>query len=137
MRNFISIILLLFCLNLHAEQIEYSTPRYITGGILSFYPGFGVGHAVQGRWLDRGWIYTASEAVIVGATAVGCRGSKYDQDAGGGCVLSGALVFFIARTLEMVDAWSGYGSFVNRMNKKDSGILVDPVNQKLFYSWNF
>ena len=36
--------------------------RFVAGGMLSILPGFGVGHAVQGRWLrDYGWIFTAGQ----------------------------------------------------------------------------
>ena len=41
---------------------EISQTRYIIGGILGTYPiGLGVGHAVQGRWSQMGWIFTAGE----------------------------------------------------------------------------
>ena len=30
---------------------------------------FGIGHAIQGRWLESGWIFTAGELAIIGAFA--------------------------------------------------------------------
>ena len=44
---------------------EGITPfRYVAGGALSIFPGFGAGHAVQGRWWrDYGWVFTAGQAI--------------------------------------------------------------------------
>lgn len=51
---------------------EVSTPRYIIGGILGTYPiGFGIGHAIQGRYSDRGWIFTATEAASLAVVIAG------------------------------------------------------------------
>lgn len=40
---------------------EISTGRYILGGVLSIWPGLGIGQAVQLRYRDRGWIFTVGE----------------------------------------------------------------------------
>ena len=42
-----------------------SQSRYVAGGLIgTFLPfDFGLAHAVQGRYLDRGWIFTVTEAV--------------------------------------------------------------------------
>lgn len=40
--------------------------RYNSGGILSVTSGFGIGHAVQGRWLEKGWIFTTGEIALLG-----------------------------------------------------------------------
>ena len=40
-----------------------SKTNYYAGGALSILPGFGIGHAVQGRWREKGWIFTAGEVV--------------------------------------------------------------------------
>ena len=51
------------------HKIEGISPyRYVAGGALSIFPGFGVGHAVQRRWLhDYGWVFTAGQV----ASAIG------------------------------------------------------------------
>ena len=46
---------------------EVSETNYYLGGVLGVLPGFGIGHAVQGRWKDKGWIFTAGELT----TAIG------------------------------------------------------------------
>ena len=50
---------------------EISKNRYITGGVLGTALGFGIGHAVQGRWLsDKGWIFTSAELVTLGVSFI-------------------------------------------------------------------
>ena len=46
-------------------EVEDMTPfQYVAGGALSVLPGFGLGHVVQGRWLnDYGWVFTAGQVV--------------------------------------------------------------------------
>ena len=41
-----------------------SQGRYIGGGVASIFLGFGIGHAVQGRWKDGGWIHTALQSGV-------------------------------------------------------------------------
>ena len=41
-----------------------SQSKYIGGGIASIFLGWGIGHAIQGRYKDRGWIFTAGGALI-------------------------------------------------------------------------
>lgn len=43
---------------------EIGPARYIIGGILGTILGFGIGHTMQGRWLDDyGWVFTAGSTV--------------------------------------------------------------------------
>ena len=41
--------------------------KYTAGGIVSTSIGFGLGHAIQGRYMQKGWIFTAGELVSLGA----------------------------------------------------------------------
>lgn len=47
-----------------------SKGQYTWGGVTSIIPGFGLGHALQGRYMERGWIFTASELVTFGGGIV-------------------------------------------------------------------
>lgn len=40
---------------------EISTGRHVAGALLALSPGFGAGQLAQGRWLDKGWIFTGGE----------------------------------------------------------------------------
>lgn len=56
--------------NLAKADAESISPfSYVAGGALSVFPGFGLGHMVQGRWLrDYGWVFTAGQTLaLVGA----------------------------------------------------------------------
>lgn len=57
--------------HIELDTEDMSAPRYIGGGLLSIVPGFGVGHAVQGRYASRGVYFTAIEAGIFGALFAG------------------------------------------------------------------
>lgn len=40
---------------------EISTAQHVAGALLALSPGFGSGQLAQGRWLDKGWIFTGGE----------------------------------------------------------------------------
>lgn len=41
--------------------------QYVGGGMTSILPGFGLGHGIQWRYQEKGWIFTASELATLGA----------------------------------------------------------------------
>lgn len=50
----------------NSQQKTISNTTYIVGGIASL-AGFGIGHAIQGRYLENGWIFTLLDVgTIVG-----------------------------------------------------------------------
>lgn len=89
--------------------------RYITGGILSYVVGFGIGHAVQGRWNDQGWVFTAGEsasmvAIIYGIAQMSGRhgfdqGPDQRQRRGENYLVAGLVGLVGFRVWEVVDAW--------------------------------
>src|SRR5689334_6547254 len=97
------------------EDGEISDGRYVGGGLLSIFPGFGVGQAVQGRWSDRGWIFTLGETAAFGLMVYGisqddCFLALYDchddGDDGAGEFVTGLLAFTGFRIWEIIDAWA-------------------------------
>ena len=50
---------------------EISDGQHIGGGLLAIFPGFGLGQAVQGRWLEKGWMFTLGETVFGVAFTIG------------------------------------------------------------------
>src|SRR5262245_55241343 len=63
---------------------EISDGQHIGGGVLAIFPGFGIGQAVQGRWLEKGWMFTLGEAVFGVAFTIGLTnvivGCTFDRD---------------------------------------------------------
>jgi hypothetical protein len=98
------------------EQGEMSTSRYVIGGILGVYPGFGIGHAVQERWSEKGWIFTAGELgslAIVVMGAASCLGEALEdasKDKKGDCtnaaITIGMIGFLGFKIWEVVDIWA-------------------------------
>jgi len=93
---------------------KIGTGRYVTGGVLSIYPGFGIGHAVQGRYAEKGWIFTAGEAAfatiaIIGLGECGMTSAISSQNdcKGNDKILVGLAGFTGFKIWEMVDAWYG------------------------------
>ncbi len=80
--------------------------RRTFGAILAFYPGFGIGHAVEGRYLHRGWIFTLSEA---GSLAIASSGVESCASIEGDCgaVVIGILGFLGFKVWEFVDGIVG------------------------------
>ena len=90
---------------------------YITGGILSYVLGFGIGHAVQGRWTEKGWIFTAGEVASITAILYGVsQANRYDPEysygshdhqnrRGRNYALAGIVGLLGFRVWGVVDAW--------------------------------
>ena len=88
-----------------------SQGRYIGGGVASMFLGFGIGHAVQGRWLEGGWVHTALQSgtlvVFMGVlwfTGLQLHFGEVDSRSitatvGLGLVLSGLKIW------ELIDVW--------------------------------
>lgn len=90
---------------------EISEGRYIAGGIIGTWPiGLGVGHAIQGRYTDKGWIFTVGElgAAMVMISGMGdCwTGSRYEACNGSNLAI-GAFALVGFKIWEIVDLWAG------------------------------
>jgi hypothetical protein len=93
---------------------EISDGQWLVGGLASVVLGFGIGQAVEGRWLDRGWIFTVGEgasivAIVAGAVeGVDCSNSVNGGrcNNGIGLVVGGVLAFTGLRVWEIVDAFA-------------------------------
>src|SRR5215813_5168447 len=53
------------------EHGEITDGQKTGGGAAALFVGFGVGQAIQGRWLERGWIFTAGDLVATALTVAG------------------------------------------------------------------
>lgn len=91
--------------------------RYIASGILGTIPGFGIGHAIQDRWQEKGWIFTAGELTSLSLMAVGgasCMGGGNHMNGGHhncsgirpALAMSGMIGFLGFKVWEIIDVWS-------------------------------
>jgi hypothetical protein len=92
-----------------------SDGQHIAGGIGALFFGFGVGQMIQGRWSEKGWIFTIGESVAFGAMMYGIfaaiddcfdyESSCNNDDRYAGMIIMGALGFGVLRIWETVDAF--------------------------------
>jgi hypothetical protein len=94
---------------------EITDGQHIGGGVASLFLGFGIGHAVQGRWSSRGWIFTLGESASVGLLIYGFAQndcflaighSCSDDDDGVGEAIVGLVAFSVFRVWEIIDAFA-------------------------------
>ncbi len=100
-----------------STKVPVSTGKYITGGILGTVVGFGIGHGVQGRYKNKGLIFTIAEAVGLGVVTIGLGQCANNLDVDGkrtwdctpqaGQILAGYAVAVGFHIWEIVDVWTG------------------------------
>ena len=109
------------------EEGEISTGQHVIGVLGAAYVGFGMGHLLEGRWGERGWIFTVGEPLALAmmikglesnATTV-CESPDPDRPGSHDChseghserskwMAIGGLVAFVGlRTWEIVDSYTG------------------------------
>ncbi len=95
------------------DRGEIGTLAYVLGGVLGTYPvGLGIGHAVQGRYSDKGWIFTVGE---IGSVAVAVAGIEQCTTTWYGLTYScktnalfaiGIISYVGFRVWEAIDVWA-------------------------------
>lgn len=108
-----------FSVSLNAESTLVSKPRYITGGVIGTIFGFGIGHAIQGRYSEIGWVFTVGEVagLALGGASIGWftkqaldAGKKVElkQLSGAPFALSiaGSILLTGFKIWEIVDVWA-------------------------------
>ena len=53
-----------------SSKRRLSTSHYVTSGLIGSIVGFGTGHLIQGRYWDKGWIFTLASTSIIGSGAL-------------------------------------------------------------------
>jgi hypothetical protein len=110
-----------------------STSEYVTGGILGIFPGFGLGHVVQGRYREKGYLYTLAPVAAFGAIVI-TEASFCGLNGGNStCVDNistiGIATFVGLKIWEVYDVWvvPGYavGNLENQktLNKQKAAIV--------------
>lgn len=86
---------------------EITAGPYIAGGIVGSVVGFGSGHAIQGRYLHDGWIFTLLEGSLLGIGAA--AGDFSPGYLGSGRIgVQGVTLFMLmgVRVWQIVDLWA-------------------------------
>ena len=112
---------------------EISDGEHLGGGLAALFLGFGIGQGIQGRWSDKGWLFTLGDVasmtmIFYGLTrTVDCAdgtdhsGIKCVSDAGTGWMIGGALAFTGLRIWQTIDAFAvpaEYNSQVRRLRMR-------------------
>lgn len=93
---------------------EMGTGRYVSGGAVGSVMGLGIGHAIQGRYSEKGWIFTTGELVTGMVAASGffkCMfGSMLGAEKNSSCNDDAAAIGFMGlvtfRVWEIYDLWA-------------------------------
>ena len=96
-----------------SSKVPVPTGKYITGGVIASAIGLGIGHGIEGRYADKGWIFTATEATGIAMMVAGCNDRK-DRDGDGdkecnnaGLAAAGVVIAVGFHVWEVVDIWTG------------------------------
>lgn len=102
------------------ERGEYDRGEIIGGGLAGSILGLGTGHFIQGRYNEKGWIFTAGELGSFAATLAGigiCSAAYDDEDDDHqwlpesfecvtGVAIGGLVAWSAFRVWETVDVWA-------------------------------
>jgi hypothetical protein len=110
------------------ERGYISDGAHIGGGLISLFFGWGIGQAVQGRWSEKGYIFTLGEAASVGLIIWGAVGlgseSCFDcsqpnnHEGTYGVMLAGGVIgILVFRVWEVIDAFAGPADHNRRLTQ--------------------
>ncbi len=118
------------------EDGPISDGAYIAGGVLGTVIGLGIGHAVQGRYGERGWIFTAGELVAASMYVSGLEdcvertftNNSCDELNSTGQI--GAIALLGLRIWEIVDVWAAPPSYNKRYRRIKRKIGENPDDEE-------
>lgn len=90
---------------------EIADGAYISGGVIGTVFGFGIGQAIQGRFSDKGWYFTAGELASLAVFSAGttaCLLSFHIEDCANSLTVAylGAFAYLGFRIWETIDVWA-------------------------------
>lgn len=115
---------------------KYDSSTQTWSAIFSIIPGFGLGHAIQGRYQSKGWIFTVVEAVGLGSFA-GTWGSCHHRSDDESCSvvnlagIAGLVLYSGAHIWEVVDAIKyprDYNANYEAVKKSSSQITIPALD---------
>jgi hypothetical protein len=136
------------------DRGEIGTTAYVLGGVLGTWPlGFGIGHAIQGRYLEKGWIFTVGEVGSLGLMIAGIQNCTYEYSFYGywsgacqnnGLLTLGVIGFVGFRIWEIVDLWAAppeinrrYRALKERTSGTSWSPIIAPTNDTVIYGFQY
>jgi hypothetical protein len=124
------------------EKGEYSDGQIVGGGLLGTFFGFGLGHAVQGRFREKGWIFLAGEAVggyfwMWSLFQCVTESIDGDDDCNESMLVGSMVLVAVVRIWEIVDVWA-YPARHNRRYRRLRNRLYQqqgPYRQQSTWGW--
>lgn len=90
------------------QRGEISDGAHVGGGLANVFLGFGIGQAIQGRWSEKGWLFTVGGAASITAIIVGAVSTIEGGGENGEGVLlfiGGYIGFLVFHVWGAVDAF--------------------------------
>lgn len=106
------------------EHGYISDGQVIGGGLAALFLGFGIGQGIQGRWHERGWVFTLMDSVSLAGMLGGAIALANDCTWGDTCTENGgatavlvisAISFTVFRVWEIGDAFIAPSSHNERV----------------------
>lgn len=125
---------------------EISSGQHVGGALAAWSVGFGLGHAIQGRWGKKGWVFTVGESLSLGMVFYALqnvKGECLDIDAPGNyycepdsprslnVALGAGLAFAGLRVWEIVDSLSGPAEHNRKVRELRARTGQQPYAQQL------
>jgi hypothetical protein len=115
-----------------ASEPLITTGQTIGGSVAGLTLGFGTGHLIEGRWRERGWIFTVGEGLTVGVMAATCGPAVVglifgDPNIGAVGFLASAAVFGGLRIWEAEDVIAGPRRHNARVRAAQQRMLVPVI----------
>lgn len=121
------------------ERGYISDGQHIGGAVVAYFFGFGIGHAVQGRFMERGYLFAIGDAVT-GAIMVNgliklsnCVFSctQAQEDSTMTWLLVGTIGFSVVRIWEIVDAATGPRAHNRKLRDLHMRLGMRPMSTRL------
>ncbi|MGE4131530.1 MAG: DUF2799 domain-containing protein [Bdellovibrionales bacterium] len=120
---------------LQREQ-SHRTGVSVLGALLGTVVGFGSGHAIQGRYMSGGWMWTAGEVATLASVSVAEHNDPEGQSAS--WVMLGWLGF---RVWQSVDLWrNAFGSYTGYgdiSQKSPTPLMLGVGKDRLLFAYRF
>lgn len=124
---------------------EISSGQHVGGALAAWSVGFGLGHAIQGRWGEKGWVFTVGESLSLGLVVYALQSENPDcLDIEGGnyyceprrprsveVALGAGIAFIGLRAWEIVDSLAGPAEHNRKVRELRARTGQQPYAQKL------